>query len=147
MVVCFCLLLILSLAASAALAVASQYFGALYPQTTSLWRLADYAMALTLTTLVFATMYKVLPDVDLSWSDVSIGAFATAVLFTLGRIPLSLYLKHSTLSSAYGAAGSVLVLLAWIYYSSQILFLGAEFTQVYASRRASACDPHVARYL
>jgi membrane protein len=137
MVFCFCLLLILSLAASAALAVASRHYGALYPQTTTFWRIADYTLSLILTTLVFATLYKVLPDVRLHWSDVSIGAVATAILFTLGRIPLSLYLKHSTLSSAYGAAGSVMVLLAWIYYSAQILFLGAEFTQVYAKRRGT----------
>ena len=134
MVVCFCLLLIVSLAASAAMAVTSVYYEARYPGTTTFWKLADYALSLALTTVVFATLYKVLPDVRLDWSDVSIGAVSTAVLFTLGRIPLSLYLKHSTLSSAYGAAGSVMVLLAWVYYSAQILFLGAEFTQVYARR-------------
>ena len=86
-------------------------------------------------------MYKVLPDVELSWDDVSIGAVATALLFTLGRIPLALYLKHSSLSSAYGAAGSVMVLLAWVYYSAQILFLGAEFTQVYANRYGTRLRP------
>src|SRR5690349_9644272 len=141
MVLCFCLLLILAVAAPAALAVASKYFAGLYPQTTSLWRIADYALSLFLTTIVFATLYKVLPDVRLHWSDVSIGAVSTSLLFTLGRIPLSLYLKHSTLSSAYGAAGSVMVLLAWVYYSAQILFLGAEFTQVYASRYGSRLRP------
>jgi membrane protein len=141
MVLCFCLLLILSLAASAALAVASKYFATMYPQTTTLWRFADYGLSLTLTTIVFATLYKVLPDVRLDWSDVSIGAVSTALLFTLGRIPLSLYLKHSTLSSAYGAAGSIMVLLAWVYYSAQILFLGAEFTQVYAHWRGSHLRP------
>jgi membrane protein len=141
MVFCFCLLLILSVAASASLAVASRYFGGLYPNTTTLWRFADYALSLILTTLVFATLYKVLPDVRLHWSDVSIGAVATAVLFELGRIPLALYLNHSTLSSAYGAAGSFMVLLAWIYYSAQILFLGAEFTQVYAKRRGARLRP------
>jgi membrane protein len=141
MVLCFCLLLILSLTATAALAVASKYFAALYPETTTLWKYADYALSLSLTTIVFATLYKVLPDVRLDWSDVSIGAVSTAILFTLGRIPLSLYLRHSTLSSAYGAAGSVMVLLAWVYYSAQILFLGAEFTQVYAHRRGSRLRP------
>jgi len=141
MVFCFCLLLILSVAATTALAVASKYFQAVYPDTTFLWKYADYTLSLVLTTIVFATLYKVLPDVQLSWSDVSIGAFSTAILFTLGRIPLSLYLKHSTLSSAYGAAGSVMVLLAWVYYSAQILFLGAEFTQVYANRYGSRIKP------
>src|SRR5579884_523229 len=99
MVFCFCLLLILSLSASAALALATRYVATIYPQTTLLWRVADYGLSLVLTTLVFATLYKVLPDVRLHWSDVTIGAFATAVLFTLGRIPLALYLRHSTLVS------------------------------------------------
>jgi len=141
MVVVFCLLLIFSIAATAALAVASKYFAQLYPETTTFWRWADYGLSLALTTIVFATMYKVLPDVELSWSDVSIGAVATALLFTLGRIPLALYLRHSSLSSAYGAAGSIMVLLAWLYYSAQILFLGAEFTQVYANRYDARLRP------
>jgi membrane protein len=134
MVLCFCLLLIVSLAASAALAVVAKFFEAQYPVTTMIWKFADYGLSFVLMTIVFATLYKVLPDVRISWSDVSIGAAATAVLFILGRIPLSLYLESNALSSPYGAAGSVLVLLAWVYYSAQILFFGAEFTQVYANR-------------
>jgi membrane protein len=134
MVVCFCVLLILSVAASAALAVIAKFFQTQYPLTAMIWKYADYGLSFVLMTLVFAALYKVLPDVRISWSDVSIGAAATAILFILGRIPLSLYLESNALSSPYGAAGSVLVLLAWIYYSAQILFLGAEFTQVYANR-------------
>jgi membrane protein len=137
MVICFCLLLIVSLAASTILGFVTQYFEAQYPVTTLLWKIADYGLSFVLTSLVFATLYKVLPDVRLSWGDVSIGAVCTAVLFTLGKIPLAMYLGNSTFSSPYGAAGSVMVLLAWVYYSSQILFLGAEFTQVYANRFGS----------
>jgi membrane protein len=134
MVLCFCVLLIVAVAASAALAVISKFFQAEYPVTAMIWKYADFGLSFVLMTLVFATLYKVLPDVRISWSDVSIGAAATAILFILGRIPLSMYLQSNALSSPYGAAGSVLVLLAWIYYSAQILFLGAEFTQVYANR-------------
>jgi membrane protein len=134
MVLCFCVLLIVAVAGSAALAVIARFFEAQYPFTAMIWRYADYGLSFVLMTLVFATLYKVLPDVKISWSDVSIGAAATAILFTLGRIPLSMYLESNALSSPYGAAGSILVLLAWVYYSSQILFLGAEFTQVYANR-------------
>jgi len=134
MVLCFCILLIVSVAASAALAIVTKFFEAQYPITAMIWKSADYGLSFVLMTLVFATLYKVLPDVRISWSDVSVGAAATALLFILGRIPLSMYLGSNALSSPYGAAGSILVLLAWVYYSSQILFLGAEFTQVYANR-------------
>jgi len=134
MVLCFCVLLIFSMAASAALAVVTKFFEAQYPITAMIWKFADYGLSFLLMTLVFATLYKVLPDVRISWSDVSIGAAATAILFILGRIPLSWYLERNALTSPYGAAGSVLVLLLWVYYSAQILFLGAEFTHVYANR-------------
>jgi membrane protein len=141
MVLCFCALLIGSVIASAVLAVATKHFETQFPGTTLLWKVADQFVSFVLTTVVFATLYKVLPDVRLHWRDVSIGAAATALLFTLGRIPLGMYLKHSSLSSAYGAAGSVMVLLAWVYYSAQILFLGAEFTQVYANRYGWRIQP------
>jgi len=141
MVICFCLLLIFSLAASATLAIVTKYFESYFPGNTLVWKVADSLLTLVLTTIVFATMYKVLPDVRLHWSDVAIGAASTAILFTLGRIPLGLYLKNSALSSAYGAAGSIMILLLWVYYTAQILFLGAEFTQVYANRYGSRVVP------
>jgi membrane protein len=86
-------------------------------------------------------IYKVLPDVEIAWRDVWIGAAVTALLFTIGKFLIGLYLAHSTVASTYGAAGSLVVLLLWIYYSSQILFLGAEFTQVYATRYGSQIKP------
>jgi membrane protein len=98
------------------------------------WPLVDFTFSFLMTTLLFATIYKILPDVDLGWSDVWIGASVTAVLFAIGNLGIGFYLGRSSFSSPYGAAGSLLVLLAWVYYSSQILFFGAEFTRVYARR-------------
>ncbi len=82
-----------------------------------------------------------LPDVEISWGDVWIGGAITAILFTLGKFLLGLYLARSTVSSAYGAAGSLVVILLWVYYSAQIIFFGAEFTQVYAERYGSRIVP------
>src|SRR5690606_36903796 len=84
---------------------------------------------------------KALPDVEIAWRDTVIGAAVTAVLFTLGKIALGLYLSYGSTASAYGAAGSLAALLIWLYYSSQILFIGAEFTQVYANRFGSKVVP------
>jgi len=92
---------------------------------------------LAVTILVFALIYKILPDVTMDWSDVAVGAVVTSVLFTIGRYLIALYLGRSTVTSAYGAAGSVVLILVWVYYSAQIFFLGAEFTYVYANRFGS----------
>src|SRR5207244_7696095 len=92
-------------------------------------------------TLLFAMIYKILPDLDLAWRDVWIGAFLTAVLFTLGKYLLGLYLGSSGMGTPYGAAGSLAVFLIWIYYSAQIFFFGAEFTQVYAKQSGSQIAP------
>ena len=91
--------------------------------------------------LLFAMIFRVLPDVHLRWSDVWVGALVTALLFVLGKYLIGLYIGTSTLGSTYGAAGSLVILLLWIYYSAQILFLGAEFTQVYAQRFGSGVRP------
>jgi membrane protein len=101
----------------------------------------DYLVSFVLLSLLFSLLFKVLPDVEISWKDVWIGGAITAILFTLGRYLLGLYLARSTLSSAYGAAGSLVVLLLWVYYCSQIIFLGAEFTQVYAKEYGSEIVP------
>jgi membrane protein len=141
LVIAICFLLLVSLVISAALAAISAYFQSLLPITGSFWPLIDFAVSFGTTTLLFAMIYKILPDVHIGWSDVWIGAAATAVLFAIGKIVIGLYLGRSTFASAYGAAGSVLVILAWVYYSSQILFLGAEFTQVYANRYGKHLRP------
>src|SRR6185312_7539612 len=84
------------------------------------------------TTVLFAVIFKVLPDVDVRWRDVWVGAAFTALLFSIGKYLIGLYLGRSALSSTYGAAGSLIVLLLWIYYSSQVFLFGAEFTQVWS---------------
>jgi len=92
-------------------------------------------------TLLFAMIYKYLPDVKIHWRDVWLGAIVTAILFTIGKFAIGLYLGHSSMASSYGVAGSFVVLLVWVYYSAQVLFFGAEFTQVYANRYGSRIVP------
>ena len=91
-------------------------------------------VSLIVTTGLFALLFKFLPDVHLRWRDVMTGALATAVLFTIGQQLIGLYLGQSSMASSYGAAGSVMILLLWVYYSCQIVLFGAEFTRVYAQR-------------
>jgi membrane protein len=97
----------------------------------------QFALSLGIATLLFAAIFKVLPDADVRWSDVWIGALATAVLFEIGKALIGLYIGNASVGSMYGAAGSLVTLLLWVYYSAQILFLGAEFTQVWARRRGA----------
>jgi membrane protein len=93
-------------------------------------------------TFMFAMIYKLLPDVTIAWRNVWTGAAVTAVLFTIGKTLIGLYLGRSTVASVYGAAGSLIVILLWVYYSAQIVFFGAEFTKVYARRfDATAMTP------
>jgi membrane protein len=92
-------------------------------------------------TVLFALMFKYVPDVKISWSDVWLGALLTAFLFLVGKFAIGLYLGHSSMASSYGVAGSFVVLLVWVYYSAQILFFGAEFTQVYANKYGSRIVP------
>jgi membrane protein len=135
MVLGICFLLLVSMMLSAILSAISAHFRDLVPGGADfIWRFADIAVSFAVTTLLFAMIYKILPDVKIHWRDVWTGAAATAVLFTLGKLLIGFYLGGSSFRSAYGAAGSVLVILCWVYYSSQILFLGAEFTHVYVNR-------------
>ena len=108
----------------------------------------DVAVSLTVMTLLFGMIYRFLPDVRLAWRDVWIGAFVTSLLFSIGKFLIGLYLGQSGVASSYGAAGSLVVLLVWVYYSAQVILLGAEFTRVYAEhRRGGAAPPpnHLAR--
>jgi len=141
LVLAICFLLLVSLVISAALAAISAYFKSIFPLTATVWPVVDVGVSFLIITILFAAIYKILPDVDIAWRDVWIGAAATAALFAVGKLGIGMYLGRSNFSSAYGAAGSFLVLLAWVYYSSQILFLGAEFTQVYATRYGRALRP------
>jgi len=97
----------------------------------------NFVVSFGVITLLFALIYKVIPDAIIQWRDVWIGAVVTAFLFTIGKWALGLYLGNAAPGSVYGAAGSILLFLAWIYYAAQILFIGAEFTQVYANRYGS----------
>ena len=92
-------------------------------------------------TLVFAATYKLMPDVRIDWKDVWVGALVTAVLFTLGKSLIGFYPGRTGRGSAFGTAGSILMVLAWVYYTSQILFFGAEFTKVYSEEHRSTIQP------
>jgi membrane protein len=127
-------LLLTSLLVSAALAALHKYMGQAFPGVAILWQAMNVILSLGVITLLFAMVYKVLPDVELDWGDVWVGALVTAGLFTLGKLVIGLYLGTSGLASSYGAAGSVIVLLLWVYYSSQIVLLGAEFTRAYVEQ-------------
>ncbi len=105
------------------------------------WQLLNTVGSLGVITLLFGLIYKILPDATIAWSDIWVGAALTAVLFTIGKALIGFYLGNSSVASAYGAAGSFVVLLLWIYYSAQILLFGAEFTQVYANRFGSHIEP------
>ncbi|HEY9878603.1 MAG TPA: YihY/virulence factor BrkB family protein [Leptolyngbyaceae cyanobacterium] len=131
-------LLLVSLVVSTALAALS---GFLDHWLAGLSWLINFAISISLVTLLFAAIFKYLPDAKIRWKDVIVGALITALLFNLGKYLLGLYLGNSSFASTYGAAGSLVVLLAWIYYSAQILFFGAEFTQVYARRFGSRIVP------
>ena len=95
----------------------------------------NVVVSITLISFLFAAIYKVLPDSTLEWGDVVVGAVVTAVLFTIGKSLISWYIGSSAVASSFGAAGGLIVLLLWIYYSAQIFLIGAEFTKVYASSR------------
>jgi membrane protein len=103
-----------------------------HPQSTVVWGILNFLVSLGVITLLFAMIYKILPDIEISWSDVWVGAFVTALLFNLGKFLIGYYLGRGSLASIYGAAGSFIILLLWVYYSAQVLFLGAQFTRVYA---------------
>jgi membrane protein len=136
-----CFLLLVSLVISAALSILNSYFSSLLGGAGFIAVAINFLISTAVITLIFAMIYKILPDVEIRWSDVWIGALVTALLFNIGKGVLSLYLSRSAAASAYGAAGSLVVLLLWVYYSAQILFLGAEFTQVYARRFGSRPAP------
>lgn len=125
-------LLLVSLVASAVLAAFGGWLGKFLPQLEIVLPLLDLVVSFSMTVLLFALIYKYVPRESIPWGDVWIGATVTALLFTVGKLVIGLYLGKSSFNSAYGAAGSLIVLLLWIYYSAQIFLLGAEFTRVYA---------------
>ncbi|HEY0553682.1 MAG TPA: YihY/virulence factor BrkB family protein, partial [Thermoanaerobaculia bacterium] len=134
-------LLLVSLVVTTAVSAVGAWATGLLPAAKVLVEGGTFVVSFALITLLFAMIYKVLPDVEIGWRDVWIGAASTALLFTAGKFLFGLYLAKSSVASTYGAAGSLVIVLLWIYYSAQILFLGAEFTQVYASHYGSNIRP------
>ncbi len=132
MVLAIGFLLLVSLILSAILSGIGNLEINLLPGFDPLWHWLNVAISFGFITLLFALIYKYLPDVKIRWKDVWVGAIMTALLFTLGKSLIGLYLGRGSLGSAYGAAGSLIVFLAWVFYSAQILLFGAELTQVYA---------------
>lgn len=135
MVVGMGFLLLVSLLLSAVLSALNKYLSDTFLSLPSyVFAITDIVIPLFVIFILFMVIYKVLPDVSIHWKDVWVGALVTSALFVLGKYLIGLYLGSSTVASTYGAAGSLVIFLLWIYYSAQILFLGAEFTKVYVER-------------
>ena len=134
-------LLLVSLAITALLTGLTQFMGSLVGGAAFIAHLLDILVSFSFVTILFAIIYKFLPDALIRWKDVWIGAALTSLLFTVGKFLIGFYLGSSGVASAYGAAGSLITVLLWVYYSSLIFFFGAEFTQVYASKYGSGVVP------
>jgi membrane protein len=134
-------LLLASLVISAALSALGEYIGTRWPMADFWLALINFTISFVVITFLFAMIFKFLPEIKIAWKDVWLGAAVTSALFTLGKFLIGLYLGRSEVGNVFGAAGSLAVLLIWIYYSAQILFFGAEFTQVYANRYGSKIVP------
>jgi membrane protein len=118
---------------SALLAATFKYFGGLVPVPEFLLHLVEFVISLLVLTGLFATMFAILPEAELGWSDVAFGALATALLFTIGKSAIGVYVGKTISASTYGPAASVMLVVAWIYYSSLIFYFGAELTRAYAT--------------
>jgi len=134
-------LLLVSLVLSSVLSWLAGWLGGVLPAWIALGFVLDYGLSIGVITLFFALIFKVLPDAKVSWRDVWIGALVTSLLFHVGKFAIGLYLGQASVASAFGAAGSLAVLLVWVYYSAQIVLLGAEFTRAYANQFGSAVVP------
>jgi membrane protein len=133
-------LLLVSLLLSAALSAVATYASNFLPIPPAALHAMDFIFSLLFIAGLMGMIFKLLPDVPVPWSDVWVGAILTSLLFTAGKFLIGFYIGHSVTMSAYGAAGSVVIILAWIYYSAQILYFGAEFTRVYSTRCGSHCS-------
>ena len=134
-------LLLVSLVVSAALAALQAYLSRAFPGGGTLWQILNFLVSLLVISVLIAMVYRVLPDVRLDWPDVWVGAITTSLLFGVGKFLIGLYLGRASIGSSYGAAGSLVVFLVWVYYSSLIMFFGAEITFVYAQDRRNRVRP------
>lgn len=133
--------LMVSLVASAFLAALGTFLSGVVPGPEIIMEVVNFIISFAVISVLFAIMFKYLPDAKIAWHDVVVGAVATALLFTIGKTLIGLYLGNSSTTSTYGAAGSLVVLLLWMYYSAQIFLFGAELTQVYANRYGTRVQP------
>jgi membrane protein len=134
-------LLLVSLVVSTVLSAAIHFMSGVLPGGEALWHIVELLVSFGFITLLFALIYKFLPAVEIGWRDVGVGAGMTALLFMVGKLLIGLYLGRSGIGSAYGAAGSLVLVLVWVYYSGLIFFFGAEFTQVYANTYGTGVKP------
>lgn len=135
-------LLIVSLMVNGALMALNDLIKRYFPEMTILlFNAINIAISFTVITILFAVIFKVLPDAKIAWKDVRKGAFFTACLFMLGRFVIGMYIETTSTGSAYGAAGSVIIILVWVYYTAAILYFGAEFTKVYAEHIGARIEP------
>ena len=141
LVVAIGFLLLVSLAVTAALAAFNAWLFKVSPANAMLWNVINTLVSIVVTTGLFAMLFRFLPDVRLRWRDVTTGAVVTSLLFTIGQQVIGWYLGQSAIVSSYGAAGSLMILLLWVYYSCQILLFGAEFTRVWAARHGAKVKP------
>lgn len=141
LVVAIGFLLLVSLAVTAGLPTLNSWLFSLSPADSEWWNTINTLVSIAVTTGLFAMLFKFLPDVKLRWRDVATGAAVTAVLFTIGQQAIGMYLGQGSVASSYGAAGSLMILLLWVYYSCQILLFGAEFTRVWSARHGVKVKP------
>ncbi|MGZ8228902.1 MAG: YihY/virulence factor BrkB family protein [Burkholderiales bacterium] len=137
MILAIAFLLLVSLAASAMLAALGKWWDAWFGAWEILAHILNFAVSFGLVTVLFALIYKIIPRVDVAWHDVWVGAAVTSLLFTIGKFLIGLYLGKSDVASGFGAAGSLVIVMVWVYYSTQIFLVGAEFTWVYAHEYGS----------
>lgn len=134
-------LLLVSLVVSSLLSAIGSRFSTALPGGEALWQIVNFVFSLGSVTALFALIFKFIPDAEIKWKDVWLGAAFTAGLFTIGKLVLGLYLGKAAVGSSYGAAGSLIALVVWVYYAAQILFMGAEFTSVQARRHGRQIQP------
>jgi membrane protein len=135
-------LLLVSLVISAILAAMGKYMSAYFQISPTLWHIWDFCISFAVTSALFAMIFKLIPNVRIGWRDVWIGGMGTAFLFALGKFVIGYYLGTSIIASSFGAAGSIVIVLAWVYYSACIFFFGAEFIKVYARKFGSGIVPN-----